>query len=127
MLAYAEAEIHRADFRLARCTLSHNAGLVSIFDRQVGGLHQQSADYFLDVEFASHSRLRMEAHDAAVLFLAQEIEHLGREVRTDQNLGEKFINGAGEFQVPWTVGNNDSAEWRIRVRGQSFMPGGGQR
>src|SRR5262249_22466740 len=103
-------------------TPGHNASLMHVVDLRVRRLHQKSADDFLDVEFISSDRLGMKPHHATVPLLSQEVEHLRREVRANQNLREKLVNGTGEFEVPRPVRNDDPAEGRIRISCQSFAP-----
>ena len=72
-------------------------------------------------------RLGMKAHHAAILLLAQEFEHAGLIVGSDQHLGEEFVDRARELQVPRPIRDDDPAEGRVGIGRESLVPGGLQR
>src|SRR5262249_52459163 len=92
------------------------------FEAQVRRLHEQSAEHALYVQVFAMDRLRMKAHHASVLFLAQKFEHAGLERSCDQHLCEKFIHRLRKAHVPWAVGDYDTAERRIGIGREGFFP-----
>jgi len=50
VLADLDAELHRAQFCFGRRAFGDDLGFARIFNREIGGLHQQSAKHALEVE-----------------------------------------------------------------------------
>ena len=77
---------------------------------------------FFEVGLVAIDRLRIERHDAPIFILAQERDHIVRKRGTDQHLGKQFIYGARELHVPRAIGDDDTAEGRVRIGRERLVP-----
>src|SRR5277367_6662984 len=125
VLADLDAEGERMQLGVSGRAARYDLSFARIFDRQVGRLHEQSAEHLLDVELFAIHCLRIESYQPPVLSnlsLAQEREHVVRIGGTNQHFGEYLIDGLREFQVPWPVGDYDAAERRVRIGCEGLVP-----
>ena len=91
--------------------------------RDIGILHEDAAIDRAKID--SGARLRRRIHQPnqpKILFLLQESASFGFKLRCDNHLRKNFADRFGQRLINWPIANYDSAERRLLVGRERFLP-----
>ena len=125
MLDHLPTEFHGALLLRRGRTTGDNARPGQITDRRIVILHEQTPD---DGPHIARGGLGPGAqfHQTQIFFLLQNFQGRGNKIRRDDHFAENFRDGAGQRFGHGAVGDDNPAERRLTIRGESFLPSGSQ-
>ena len=122
MANHAPAEEQGGHFVGGGLTLGDNLEFTHVHGLLVAVLDEHAADDGTDFAQGIGAEANFGAHEAEVLFLAEDRECVGVELGRDDDFREDLGDGFGQALIDGAVSNDDAAEGSLLVGLKSLMP-----
>ena len=123
----APGELHRESLLIARSDVGREFRGHHFFWGRIRFLHEEPTEHAAHFKLPRIDLLPIKGEQASVLLLLKKLHGLVGEAGGDQDLGEDLVDLLSEGQIEGTIGNDDPAEGRIRIRCEGVLVGSERR